>query len=70
MAPLTGPLTLSIDAMGGDKAPDMVVEGIEVSLHSQKQIKFLLFGDEAKLSPLLKSHPKAAQVSETRHQGP
>ena len=67
MAPLTEPLTLSIDAMGGDKAPNMVVEGIEVSLDSPQQIKFLLFGDEAKLSPLLKSHPKVAQVSEIRH---
>ena len=67
MAPLTEPLTLSIDAMGGDNAPRMVVEGIEVSLDSPRQIKFLLFGDQANLSPLLKSHPRAAQVSEIRH---
>ena len=67
MAPLTEPLTLSIDAMGGDNAPRMVVEGIEVSLDSPRQLKFLLFGDQAKLSPLLKSHPRAAQVSEIRH---
>ena len=64
---MTAPRTRSIDAMGGDNAPRMVVEGIEVSLDSPRQIKFLLFGNQANLSPLLKSHPRAAQVSEIRH---
>ena len=61
------PLTLSIDAMGGDNAPEMVVEGIEVSLERLARAKFLLFGDEKKLTPLLLKHPIAAQVSEIRH---
>ena len=39
-------LTLSIDAMGGDNAPDMVIEGIQVALKKQPDLKFLLFGDE------------------------
>ncbi len=64
---MTERLTLSIDAMGGDNAPKMVVEGIEASLEHLAQAKFLLFGDEAKLTPLLKLHPHAAAVSEIRH---
>ena len=64
---MTERLTLSIDAMGGDNAPQMVVEGIEASLERLAQAKFLLFGDEAKLEPLLKKHPHAAAVSEIRH---
>ncbi len=64
---MTERLTLSIDAMGGDNAPEMVVEGIEASLERLAQGKFLLFGDEAKLEPLLKKHPHAAAVSEIRH---
>ncbi len=64
---MTKILTLSIDAMGGDNAPEMVVEGVEASLERLAQAKFLLFGDEAKLAPLLKLHPHAAAVSEIRH---
>ena len=64
---MTEVLTLSIDAMGGDNAPEMVVEGIEASLERLAQAKFLLFGDEAKLALLLKRHPHAAAVSEIRH---
>ncbi|MDA1089388.1 MAG: phosphate acyltransferase PlsX [Proteobacteria bacterium] len=64
---MTEPLTLSIDAMGGDNAPDMVIEGIEASMARLSKAKFLLFGDEAKLAPLLERHPQAAAVSEIRH---
>lgn len=64
---MTESLTLSIDAMGGDNAPEMVIEGIEVSMDRLSQVKFLLFGDQAKLAPLLEQHPRAAAVSEIRH---
>ena len=64
---MTEPLTLSIDAMGGDNAPQMVVEGIEVALERLSRVRFLLFGDEEKLAPLLELHPNAAMVSEIRH---
>ena len=64
---MTETLTLSIDAMGGDNAPNMVVEGIETSLSHLAKVKFLLFGDEVKLAPLLENHPWAAAVTEIRH---
>ena len=64
---MTETLTLSIDAMGGDNAPNMVVEGIETSLSHLAEVKFLLFGDEVKLAPLLENHPWAAAVTEIRH---
>ena len=64
---MTEPLTLSIDAMGGDNAPEMVIEGIEASMAQLSRAKFLLFGDETKLAPLLDQHPMAAKVSEIRH---
>ena len=60
-------LTLSIDAMGGDNAPDMVIEGIQVALKKHPNLNFLLFGDEAKLTPLLNLHPIAAKACEVRH---
>ena len=64
---MTQPLTLSIDTMGGDNAPGMVIEGIEASLAHLSQAKFLVFGDKARLSPLLEKHPLAAAASEIRH---
>lgn len=53
--------------MGGDNAPDMVVEGIEASLARLPSAKFLLFGEKAKLAPLLDRYPRAAAVTEIRH---
>ena len=53
--------------MGGDNAPEMVIEGIEASMARLSRAKFLLFGDETKLAPLLDQHPMAAKVSEIRH---
>jgi glycerol-3-phosphate acyltransferase PlsX len=65
---LTERLTLAIDAMGGDKAPHMVVEGVALSLdRPAADVKFLLFGDQARLKPLLDRYPRAAAVCEIRH---
>lgn len=60
-------MTLSIDAMGGDNAPDMVIEGIELAHARLPNTRFLLFGDESRLAPLLASHPVAAGCSEIHH---
>ena len=60
-------LILSIDAMGGDNAPAMVVEGMEMSLDKHPGTRFLLFGDEPRLTPLLEQHTKVAAVTEIRH---
>jgi len=63
-------LILSIDAMGGDNAPAIVIEGIEYFLkHSGKKRKarFILNGDEAVLKTLLAKAPKTAARSEISH---
>ena len=60
-------LTLSIDAMGGDNAPDMVIEGIQVALTTQPDLQFLLFGDEDKLTPCLERYPQAAKACVVHH---
>lgn len=61
------PLTLSIDAMGGDNAPDMVVEGIEIALERLPDARFILFGDEPRIRALLDDHPRARAVTEVHH---
>jgi len=64
---LSDNLTLSIDAMGGDNAPDMVVEGVDTALERLTDVSFLLFGDEARLNPLLDRFPRARAASQVRH---
>ena len=50
---------LAIDAMGGDQAPDMVIEGLELAAERHPEARFLLIGDEAKLTALLQSKRRA-----------
>jgi glycerol-3-phosphate acyltransferase PlsX len=50
---LTAHLTIALDAMGGDKAPEVVVEGVGLARERYPQARFLLFGDRARIEPLL-----------------
>ncbi len=60
-------ITLSLDAMGGDNAPEMVIEGIALALEKLPQVDFLLFGDERRLLPLLDKHSHLKSVCQVRH---
>ncbi|MBL6932814.1 MAG: phosphate acyltransferase PlsX [Rhodospirillales bacterium] len=60
-------LTLSLDAMGGDNAPGMVVDGVGLSLERLPHVDFLLFGDEKQLAPLLDKNPRVRDVCQIRH---
>lgn len=46
---------IALDAMGGDQAPDAIVEGAIEALRRYKDIRILLAGPEAKLRALLAS---------------
>jgi glycerol-3-phosphate acyltransferase PlsX len=61
------PLTLALDAMGGDDAPGMVLRGANIAIQRSPDIAFLIFGDEAKIAPLLDTLPKLKAVSTLRH---
>ena len=60
-------LTLSIDAMGGDQAPEMVVAGVDIARKRLPDARFLLFGDEAGLRPLIERYPGLEDICEVRH---
>ncbi len=49
--------TLSIDAMGGDNAPGIVVDGVAQFLESRPGMHVQLHGDEALLAPLVAGRP-------------
>ena len=58
---------ISIDGMGGDHAPRIVVEGLEHFAQSHPELRFLIHGDEAQLKPLLEKAPTAAPRVTIRH---
>jgi len=60
-------LTLALDAMGGDKAPDMVVDGAEMARIRFPSLDFLLFGDEKLIQPLLAKHKDLAARTTIHH---
>lgn len=56
-------LVLSIDGMGGDHAPAIVVEGIDIAARRTPGIKYLIHGDKAQLNALLERNPAAKAAS-------
>ena len=69
MAAVSETFTLAVDAMGGDRAPEMVVQGLAIAAERHPEARFLLLGDEALLAPLLKRHRRAAAACTVRHAG-
>ena len=64
---MTDPFTLAVDAMGGDNAPDVIVEGLDLAAERHPQARFLLAGDAARLAPLLQRYTRAAGICTVRH---
>ena len=60
-------LTIALDAMGGDNAPEIVVAGAELARERFPETRFLLFGDQARLDPLLAGHARLREASHVRH---
>jgi len=57
-------VVLALDGMGGDRAPEVVVEGAAVARERYPGTTFLLFGDPARLKPLVDKRKNLAQVLE------
>jgi glycerol-3-phosphate acyltransferase PlsX len=64
---MTGPLTIALDAMGGDSAPRSVLRGTNIARKRFPETRFLLFGDEGKLNPLLRRLPRLRKVASVQH---
>lgn len=60
---------ISIDAMGGDHGPPVVVPGVVRASErlAGQNVRFLLHGDAARLEPELAKAPTAAGLTEVRH---
>lgn len=64
---MTRPLTVSIDAMGGDAGPGIVVSALLRSLQRHTNVQFILHGEEAQLTALVAKHPKLKGRVSVRH---
>lgn len=60
-------LVLSIDGMGGDNAPDIVVEGVDIAARRSPTTRFIIHGEAAKLNALLERCPHAKAQSTVEH---
>ena len=52
---MTKKYTVALDCMGGDRAPQIVIEGADLMAASNQDIYFLLFGDSTKINPILQN---------------
>ena len=60
-------LVISLDAMGGDYSPRVVVEGIVLAHKNNPDIQFLLFGDEQAVEAEMKRFPKIKEYCSLIH---
>jgi len=64
---VNGTLAIALDAMGGDRAPEMVIRGASIAGKRFPQVRFLFFGDQAKIRPLIERLPRLRKVSSVHH---
>jgi glycerol-3-phosphate acyltransferase PlsX len=64
---VTAATTIALDAMGGDKAPGIVLRGADIALTRFPQTRFLVFGAEDAVRPLLSKLPALAEAVTLHH---
>jgi phosphate acyltransferase len=60
-------VTIALDAMGGDHGPEVVVPAAAIALERRPDTRYILFGDEALIRPLLVRQPKLAEKASVVH---
>ena len=60
-------ITIALDAMGGDRAPAIVLKGAEIALQRHPGVRYLLFGAEDEVRPLLAKLPSLSEVVTVYH---
>ncbi|MDB5592410.1 phosphate acyltransferase PlsX [Enterovirga sp.] len=61
------PVRISLDAMGGDAGPEVVVPGAALALERHPGMRFLIVGNEAVVRPILARFPALEAAVELRH---
>lgn len=60
-------LVISLDAMGGDYAPEIVIEGASIARERVPNVRYLIYGDETRIVPLLTRYPMLKYCCEVHH---
>lgn len=55
-------IKIAVDAMGGDRAPEITVKGAMLAIQKYKDIEITLFGDEEAIKPFLTSNERITIV--------
>jgi phosphate acyltransferase len=64
---MAAPVTIALDAMGGDHGASVVVPGAAIALVRHPDTRFLLVGDAARIEAELKEHPSLVAKAEILH---
>ena len=59
--------SLAVDAMGGDQAPGIVLDGLAIAAERHPAGRYLLFGDEAVLLPMVAQRARLKASATVRH---
>ena len=61
-------MTIALDAMGGDFGPPVIVPAASLALAELPEgARFIFFGDQSRIVPLLERYPQLKNVSSIRH---
>ncbi|OQM77554.1 phosphate acyltransferase PlsX [Manganibacter manganicus] len=60
-------IRISIDAMGGDHGPDVVIPALMTVATRRPDAHFIIYGQENLVRPILDKHPRLAENSELVH---
>ena len=60
-------ITIAVDAMGGDNAPQKIIEGVELHHNKSKDTFYKLFGDKNIIDPLVKKKSIDNNIIEIIH---
>jgi len=64
---MTMPITIAVDAMGGENSPDKVLEGIKIHSNLTSDIRYKVFGDKDKINSLIKKYKINNNLIEVFH---
>ncbi len=64
---MSEPLTIALDAMGGDNAPEIVLRGADTARRRFPGVRFIAYGDKALIMPLLERIPELRDIVTVRH---
>ncbi|MFQ5467234.1 MAG: phosphate acyltransferase PlsX [Kiloniellaceae bacterium] len=64
---MSGRLTIALDAMGGDAAPDMVVRGASIARQRHPEVAFVMFGRAPEIEALLARQKRLEAVTTVVH---